>query len=103
MEDQNELDWEQVSNQEPLIIQETFAPIKQANNLLPIGIKLVQLVQLKLLEPIQLIPIYTFPKTSVAYAQHEILKQVTLLFEHVALVAQIWLQIVDNLTYLVTK
>ncbi len=44
MEDQNELDFEQVPNQEPLPIQKTFVPTKQASNLLPMGTNVVQLV-----------------------------------------------------------
>ncbi len=52
MEDQSELDFEQVLNQEPLLVQETFAPTKQVSNLLPIGIKVVQPIQFKFVEPV---------------------------------------------------
>jgi hypothetical protein len=42
MEEWNEPNFEQVLNQGPLFVQETFAPIKHASNLLSTCIKLVQ-------------------------------------------------------------
>lgn len=50
MEDKNEHDYEEVPNQEPSTIQETFAPTKQVSNPLLICIKLIKLVQSKLVE-----------------------------------------------------
>jgi hypothetical protein len=41
MEEQNELNFEQVPNQEPLHVQETSIPIEQANNLLLTSVKLI--------------------------------------------------------------
>jgi hypothetical protein len=62
---------------------------------LPISIQLVQLIQPKL--------VYIFLRTSLAYAQHESLKQVTLFFEQGALVAQTLPQTIDSLANLRTK
>ncbi len=59
MEDENEHDFEQITNQKPSLVQGTCVPTKQFSNLLPIGTELVQPVQFKL--------IYLFPKTSIAY------------------------------------
>ncbi len=42
MKDKNEHDFEQVTNQEPLLVQETFAPTKQVNNSLPTSTKPIQ-------------------------------------------------------------
>jgi hypothetical protein len=39
MEDKSEHDSEQVTNQEPLLFQETSTPTKQISKPLPIGIK----------------------------------------------------------------
>jgi hypothetical protein len=44
MEDKRKLDYEQVPNQKPLLIQKTSAPIEHVSNSLPIKTKLVQLV-----------------------------------------------------------
>ncbi len=63
MEDKRKLDFEQVPNQKPLLIQETFAPIEHVNNPLPTKIKLIQLVQSKPIEPIQPRHIYIFHET----------------------------------------
>ncbi len=57
MEDWNEPNFEQVLNQKPLPVQETFVPIKHVSNLLSIWIKLIQLVHPKLVEPVQLRPV----------------------------------------------
>jgi hypothetical protein len=44
MEEKNEHDSEHVTNQEPSLVQETFAPIEHVSNMLPTSIGLVQLV-----------------------------------------------------------
>ncbi len=59
MEDRNEHDFKQVTNQEPLLVQETFVPTKQISNSLPTNIEPVQLVQSKPIQPIQL-DLFTF-------------------------------------------
>jgi hypothetical protein len=74
MEDKTKPNFEQVSNQESLPIWKKFVPTKQVNNLLPTNIKLVQLVQPKPVELIQLTPVYIFIETSIVSAQHESLK-----------------------------
>ncbi len=61
MEDQSEFDFEQVPNQEPLPIQETFIPTKQASNPLLTRTEPVQLVQTKPIEPFHLKHVYIFP------------------------------------------
>lgn len=53
MEKQSELDFEQVLNQGPLPIQETFAPTKHASNMLSTSTESIQLVELKPIEPTQ--------------------------------------------------
>ncbi len=68
MEDRNESNFEQVPNQEPLLVQETYVPIEHANNLLPTSIEPVQSIQLKLLELVQPKLVYIFLKTSASYA-----------------------------------
>ncbi len=65
--------------------------------------ELVQPVQFNLVEIDQVKHVYVFLKTSIAYAQHESLKQVILFFEHVALIIQTWLQIVNSLIDLRSK
>ncbi len=65
MEHRSEPHFEHIPNQQPLHVEKTFAITKQASNLLPIGTKPIQL---KLVEPIQLRPIYTFPEISSGYA-----------------------------------
>jgi hypothetical protein len=42
MEDKSELDYEQVPNQESLLVQKTSTPTKQVSNSLPTSTKLVQ-------------------------------------------------------------
>ncbi len=98
MQDRNEPNFEQVPNQEPLLAQETSTPIEQANNPLSTRTKLVQLIDPKHVESVQFSHVYIFPKTLVAYVQHESLKQVTLFFEQTTLIAQTWPQTIDNLT-----
>ncbi len=44
MEEQNELDYEHVPNQEPLHVQENSTPIKYASNLISTCAKPIQLV-----------------------------------------------------------
>jgi hypothetical protein len=39
MEDRSESNFEHVPNQEPLLVQETYAPIEHASNLLSTGTK----------------------------------------------------------------
>ncbi len=85
MEDKKEFDFEHISNLKTLLIQETYALIERVNNLLLTCIELVQLIHFKLVELIQPILVYIFPKTLVAYVQHESLKQVKLLFEQTTL------------------
>jgi len=85
MEDKKKIDFEHISNLKTLLIQETYALIEQVNNLLLTCIELVQLIHFKLVELIQPILVYIFPKTLVAYVQHESLKQVKLLFERTTL------------------
>ncbi len=103
MENINKHDFEQVTNEEPSHVQEIFAPIEQVNNMLPTCNEPIQPIQFKLVELVQPKPIYIFPKMLATYVQHENLKQVTLFFEKVALVAQTWPQTVDILTNLKTK
>ncbi len=66
-------------------------------------VELVQPVQFNLVEIDQVKHVYVFLETLIAYAQHESLKQVIFFFEHVALIVQTWLQIVDSLTNLRSK
>lgn len=93
MENINKCDFEQVANQEPSHVQETFAPIEQVSNLLPTSNELVQPIQFKPIELVQLKPIYIFPKMLATYVQHENLKQITFFFEKAALVAQTCLKL----------
>lgn len=102
MEYKNEHDFEQVTIQKPLLVQEISIPTKQVSNLLPISTKPIQRIQFKHVQLVQLKPIYIFLEMSVAYAQHESLKRVTLFFEQVALIAQTWPLIINNLTNLKT-
>ncbi len=95
MEDRSDLDLEQVIDQLPSHVQKTYIPTKQVSNPLPIYTKPIQLVQPTF--------IYIFPKTYVAQTQHGNLKQITLFFETIALVAQAWPQTVDNLVDLRTR
>jgi hypothetical protein len=67
MEEWNELDFEQVQNQGPLLVQETFAPTEQANNPLSINTKSIQPIQPKPIKPVSTRPIYIFPKMLIAY------------------------------------
>ncbi len=67
MEDRSEYNFEQVPNQKPLLVQEIYAPIEQASNLLWTSTKLVQSIQPKFVELVQSKPIYIFLETSTGY------------------------------------
>lgn len=95
MEDRSDFDLEQVIDHLPSHVQKTYIPTKHVNNPLPIDTEPIQLVQPTL--------VYIFFETYVAYTQHGNLKQITFFFEQIALVAQAWPQIVDNLVDLRTR
>ncbi len=44
MEDESEHDFKHVTNQEPLLIQETSTPTEQVNNPLPMGTRSISLI-----------------------------------------------------------
>ncbi len=103
MEEQSETNFEHVFNHGPLHVQETSPPTEQVNNPLLIGTEPIQLVQPNLIELVQVKHVYIFLKTLAAYAQHESLKQVTLFFEQVTLIAYMWPQTINDLADLKSK
>jgi hypothetical protein len=70
MEDKSEFDFEQIISNPLSIVNKPFIPVELICNLLSTGNEPIQ--------PIQIAYVYVFPKTFVAYAQHESLKQIIL-------------------------
>ncbi len=77
--------------------------MEQASNPLLTSVKSVQPTQSNLVDTNQVKPVYIFLEMSIAYDQHGSLKQVTIFFEQTTLIAQTWLQKIDNLVNLKSK